>query len=150
MTDDEKLRAGIDLVRAMMGSASTDKIRRIEWWSRAKTALETAAASAGSYGSMVSTMGRKLQIDVTATYTGEAVARVGLAVAADFEAFRRYCEREALYVVAICQAESKERKSEWEIEQAAMAESARQLATYTEAVIANIPDNKSVASTDTH
>lgn len=150
MTDDEKLRAGIDLVRAMMGSASTDKIRRIEWWSRAKTALETAAASAGSYGSMVSTMGRKLQIDVTATCTGEAVARVGLAVAADFEAFRRYCEREALYIVAICQAESKERKSEWEIEQAAMAESARQLATYTEAVIANIPDNKSVASTDTH
>jgi ornithine cyclodeaminase/alanine dehydrogenase-like protein (mu-crystallin family) len=99
---------------------------------------------------MVSTMGRKLQIDVTATYTGEAVARIGLAVGAEFEGFRRYCEREALYVVAICQAESKERKAEWEIEQAALAESARQLATYTDTVITSIPDTKPVVSTDTH
>ena len=110
MTNDEHLRQAIDLVRAMMGSASSDKIRRIEWWSRAKSALETAAMSSDNYGSMVSAMGRKLQIDVTTIATAEQVAAVGLAVAADFEGFRRFCAQEALYAVAIAQAESKERR----------------------------------------
>lgn len=139
MTPDEQMRQAINLVRAMMGSASTDKIRRIEWWSRAKSALETAAMSSDSFGSLVSTMGRKLQIDVTTISTGEQIATVGLAVASDFETWRRFCATEALYVVAIAQAESKERKELWEAEQAGMVESAQQLATYADAVTATIP-----------
>lgn len=110
MTRDEMLRQAIDLVRAMMGSASSEKIRRIEWWSRAKTALETAARSSDSYGSMVSVMGRKLQIDVTTIATAEYVARVGLAAGDDFEAFRRFVAAEALYIVAIAQAERNQRR----------------------------------------
>jgi hypothetical protein len=139
MTPDEQMRQAINLVRAMMGSASSEKIRRIEWWLRAKSALETAAMSSDSFGSMVSTMGRKLQIDVTTIATGEQVAQVGLAVAGEFETWRRFCATEALYVVAIAQAESKERKELWQAEQEGMAESARQLDKFTEATVNAIP-----------
>lgn len=139
MTDDDKLRAAIDLVRAMMRSASTEKIRRIEWWSRAKSALETAAASSSSYGSMVSAMARKLQIDATIIDTGEVIGQLAAVVGADFDAFRRFCEREALYVVAICQAEGKARKEAWASEQEGMAESARQLTSYTDQLANLIP-----------
>jgi hypothetical protein len=110
MDPEQLLRCAIALVRAMMSSASTEKIRRIEWWSRAKSALETAAQSADSFGSLVSVMGRKLQIDVTTTHTAQEVAALASRVS-DFEAFRHYVEHEALYVVAIAQAESAERKA---------------------------------------
>lgn len=114
MTPDEHLRTAVDLVRTMMDSASSEQIRRIEWWSRAKTALETAAQSSDSFASMVSVMGRKLQIDVTTVATGQEVASLARVVGGDFEAFRRYCEREALFVVAIAQSESQERRAERE------------------------------------
>lgn len=104
---EQHLRNAATLVRAMMASASGEKIRRIEWWQRAKSALETAAMSADSFPSMVSAMARKLQIDVTTTTTGLDVANLALAVEPDFESFRRFCEREAIYVVAIVQAENK-------------------------------------------
>lgn len=114
MTPEEQLRAAVDLVRSMMSSASSEQIRRIEWWSRAKSALETAAQSAGSFSSMVSVMGRKLQIDVTTIATGLEIASLALVVESDFESFRRYCEREALYIVAIAQSESAARRDERE------------------------------------
>lgn len=113
MTPDDDLRhlrCAIDLVRMMMSSASSEKIRRIEWWSRAKTALATAAASADNFGSMVSVMGRKLQIDVTTNATATELAALSVRIA-DFEAFRRFCERDALYAVAIAQAEAEERRA---------------------------------------
>lgn len=113
MDQEQKLRCAIDLVRTMMGSASSDNIRRIEWWSRAKTALQTAALRADSFGSMVSVMARKLQIDVTTVKTAERVA--GLAVLIDdFTAFAKFCATDALYIVAIAQAESKQRREERE------------------------------------
>jgi hypothetical protein len=55
--------------------------------------------------------------------TGEEIARLAAVVGRDFEPFRRYCEREALYIVAICQSESKARRAEWEAEQEGAAES---------------------------
>lgn len=113
MDQDQKLRCAIDLVRTMMASASSDHIRRIEWWSRAKTALETAAMRADSFGSMVSVMARKLQIDVTTIGTGERVAELA-ALVDDFTAFSKFCATDALYVVAIAQAESKQRREERE------------------------------------
>ena len=113
MDQEQRLRCAIDLVRMMMASASSDHIRRIEWWSRAKTALETAAMRADSFGSMVSVMARKLQIDVTTIATGERVAELAGRVG-DFPAFAKFCASDALYVVAIAQAESKQRRDERE------------------------------------
>jgi ornithine cyclodeaminase/alanine dehydrogenase-like protein (mu-crystallin family) len=80
--------------------------------------------------------------------TGEEIARLAAVVGRDFEPFRRYCEREALYIVAICQSESKARRAEWEAEQEGAAESARQLAAYTDLVTTTIPATKPVAPTD--
>lgn len=113
MDQDQKLQCAIDLVRTMMSSASSDHIRRIEWWSRAKIALETAAARADNFGSMVSVMARKLQIDVTTIATGERVAELATRID-DFAVFSKFCATDALYVVAIAQAESKQRRGERE------------------------------------
>jgi hypothetical protein len=109
------LRSGVALVRAMMRSASSDKIRPIEWWSRARTALETGAQSSDHFSGMVASMGRKLQIDVTTATTAEDLAFLAEDVADDFEAFRRFCAEEALYIVAIAQTENKARKNAAEV-----------------------------------
>lgn len=132
MTDDEQLQAAIELVRAMMSSASAKHIRPIEWWSRAKSALETAATCADSFGSLVSTMGRKLQIEVTRVWTGQEIVRLAHVVGSDFETWRRYVVAEALYVVAIAQAESKERRAAREAEMARVEASWQELKRYTE------------------
>src|SRR5690606_16622473 len=93
LTQEQHLQNAALLVRAMMSSASSKKIRRIEWWERAKSALETAAMSSDSFPSLVSTMARKLQIDCTTIATASDVVLLGEVVAHDFEAFRRFCER---------------------------------------------------------
>lgn len=101
-TPDDLDRA-VALVLAMMSSASTERIRPVDWWVRAKSALETAAASCHDYASLVSIMGRKLQIEATTAATAAALARIDAEVRRDFERFRRVCERQALYIVALAQ-----------------------------------------------
>lgn len=118
---DKQLDLGAQLVRAMMGSASSDKIRRIEWWSRARSALETAASAADSYGSLVSVMGRKLQIDVTSPYTASELLAIRNEVA-DFEGWRRFLAAESLYVVAMAQAAAQERRAEYKAKNAGKAD----------------------------
>lgn len=93
----------VELVLAMMRSASTDKIRPLDWWARAKTALETGAAVAGHFAELVSVMGRKLEIEVTTQASADRLAALAPAIG-DFEIFRRFCEEQALYVVAVAQS----------------------------------------------
>lgn len=131
MTDDDLLRIAVDLIHTMMASASSENIRRIEWWSRARTALETAAQSSDSFASMVSVMGRKLQIDVTTKASGIEVARLAVVVGSEFEAFRRFCDRQALYVAAIAQSESDARKTRREAEAKAAGRDPDGLDNYT-------------------
>lgn len=107
LTEEQHLKNAALLVRAMMSSASSEKIRRIEWWERAKSAIETAAMSSDSFPSLVSTMARKLQIDCTTIATASDIVLLGEVVAHNFEAFRRFCERHAVYIVALVQAEKK-------------------------------------------
>lgn len=116
MDQEQRLRFAIELVRTMMSSASSDNIRRIEWWSRAKTALETAALRADSFGSMVSVMARKLQIDVTTIVTGERIAALSGSVGHpdEFAPFAAFCAKESIYIVAIAQAEAAGRRAERE------------------------------------
>lgn len=122
MTNEDMLRTAVALVRAMMASASREKIRPIEWWSRAQSALEAAARSSDHFSAMVSAMGRKLQIDTVYPSTAEDLAFLADEAAADFETFRRFCDEEALYVVAIAQVENKARK------EAKLAEDAKRAA----------------------
>lgn len=110
MTHDEMLRAGVTLVRAMMRSASTDKIRPIEWWTRAQTALVAAAESSSTFSALVSRMGKALQIERLSTESSGDVVWLADDVAADFDAFVRFCSEEALYIVALAQAERKQER----------------------------------------
>lgn len=111
MTDDKMMLAGKALVQTMMRSASIAKIRPIDWWSRARTALEGAARSSNRYSELVSKMASKLQIDSVSATTAQDLAFLADEVpAADFPTFRRFLEREAIYVVAMAQADAKEKK----------------------------------------
>jgi hypothetical protein len=85
-----------------MRSASTDRIRPKDWWNRAHSALYAAAAMADSFGSMVSIMGRKLQIDAYTARSATGIRELD-AELEDFESFRRVCESDALYIVADAQ-----------------------------------------------
>lgn len=113
MTDDQKLQAATELVRAMMRSVPPKTIRAIDWWERARNALEIAAMSSSSFSSLISEMGRKLQIVATRKVSGVIVADIDTLIGPHFEAFRSYCEREALYIIAMCQAASEASKAEW-------------------------------------
>lgn len=120
MTDEKMHLAGKALVQTMMRSASIDKIRPLDWWTRARSALEGAARSSSSFSGLVSAMARKLQIDAAGPETSTDLAFLADEVpAADFPAFRRFCEREALYIVAMARASSEERKAEWKAKQGA-------------------------------
>ncbi len=112
MDHDSMMRTGVALVQTMMRSASIEKIRPIDWWTRARTALEGAARSSDHFSAMASAMARKLQIDVARTDTATDLAFLADEVAGSFPAFRRFVEREALYIVAMAQADSKARKEE--------------------------------------
>lgn len=110
MDQEQHLRCAVDLVKAMGRSMSTEKVRRLEWWSRQKSALETAATSADSFGSLVSMMADKLQIDVTTVATAQKLAELAKRVD-DPPEFIRYCERQSIYIIAIAQAESQDRRA---------------------------------------
>lgn len=114
MTDTELMTRAVALVLAMMRSASTDRVDPRKWWERAKTALETGAAVAGSFPELVSVMARKLEIEATTNATADTVASLSVAVGGedDFEAFRALCERDAVYVVAMAQAQREEERQE--------------------------------------
>lgn len=101
--DDDMMDLAADLVATIMSSASTAKIRPQDWWERARSALETAAASADDFSGVVSLMCKKLQIDSLSNMSALAVVDIR-DKAVPFEAFRDVCERKALYVVATVQA----------------------------------------------
>jgi len=103
MTQSEQPLLSVLLVLAVMRSASTEKIRPMDWWTRAQSALHSAAAMSQSYGQMVSIMGNKLQISTYKHHSALEISRIGEAIG-DFEAFRFECERDALYIVAEAQA----------------------------------------------
>lgn len=114
MTDEDgRMELAVQLVLAMMRSASTDKIRPIDWWERARSALETGAATAETFPQLVAVMGRKLQIDATVEDSSKAICSLAetLLASGDFGKFRHLCETQALYVVAIAQARRAEQRA---------------------------------------
>lgn len=101
-TDLELYRAAERFLDALLSSADVDKIGVGRWWDRAKTALETGAATSTSFRQCVAKAGRKLQID---TLNGDAAATVAhLALLLDehttFARWRTLCARDALTIAA--------------------------------------------------
>ena len=99
----EAVTLPVRLVLAVMRSASTEKIRPVDWWTRAQSALHSASAMSQSYGQMVSIMGHKLQIATFQRNSAIEISSIGVSIE-DFERFRFECERDALYIVAEAQA----------------------------------------------
>lgn len=91
---------------AMMASVSTSDIRPLDWWPRAKSALEAAASGAETWSQMVSIAAGKLQVEALRLASSGAVCAIGRTLArrsADWERFRSLCERDAIYIVAMAQ-----------------------------------------------
>ena len=105
---------GIALVLTMMASAPHDKIKALDWWPRAKSALETAADAASCWPQMISKMAAKLQIDATSIATAKQISLIGeqVGTGAMFERFRSICRRDAVFIVAMSQARRDEQKQQ--------------------------------------
>jgi hypothetical protein len=103
---------GIRLVLTMMASAPHDKIKALDWWPRAKSALETAADAASCWPQMISKMSAKLQIDATTIATANEIRVIGEQVGTGemFERFRSICRRDAVFIVAMSQARRDEQR----------------------------------------
>jgi hypothetical protein len=101
----------VDLLRALMRSVSTDRVRPVDWWVRARSALETGAATADSWGHMVSRMGRKLEVDAFRRSTSDDLVRLAARLGDRFAAFRELCQRDALFIAAMAQAKNQEQSS---------------------------------------
>lgn len=110
MTDLEITDIAVDFVLAMMSSASTDNIRPLDWWTRARSALETSASVAESWPQMVSKFGSKIQVDACRGKTSHALVTLKARLGDGFGTFRALCQRDALYIVAMAQAKRDEQK----------------------------------------
>jgi hypothetical protein len=113
LEDDDLTDIAVELVLAVMRSASTDQIRPIDWWPRAKAALEVAASRARTWPHLISRMGQKLGIDAYRSASSKVISSLGRTVtAADaFTRFRRLAERDALYIVAEAQVMREEQRA---------------------------------------
>lgn len=89
---------------AMMQSASTDKVRPRDWWDRCQSAMEVAADRAESWPEFVSVAAAKLQVAALRASTANFLStfeRDHMREQPDFERFRAFTARNAVYVVAI-------------------------------------------------
>lgn len=118
LADEALTDLAVEFVIGMLRSASTDRIRPVDWWPRAKAALVVAASVAETWAQFVSRMGRKLQIDATHYATSDVIEVIGsrLRETGSFERFRYLCQRDALYVVAMAQAKRAEQRDAAAIE----------------------------------
>ena len=112
-SDEELTTAAIDFVLAMMASASTSNIKPLDWWERARTALETSAAVAESWPQMVSKYGAKVQVIALKSKTAHEIARLGQVVSKneDFERLRYLAQRDALFITAMAQVTRDEQRN---------------------------------------
>lgn len=114
MTDQDHVDAAVMLMVAVMRSASTDKIRPLDWWARARSAMEVAASQAQSFSHFVSRMAQKLQIEAYRLESAKEIYSLGqlLKDADAFKAFSHICRRDALYITAFAQIENTKRREE--------------------------------------
>ena len=122
LNDAALLDMGVELVLAMMASASTDHIRPTDWWERARTALEISAEASDSKGEMVTRFASRNKAHTLAKRTVERLSSLSsLDDPAVFTAFRRFVSRQSTYVVAFAQERRGNERAEAESDKAAKA-----------------------------
>lgn len=101
----------VRLMNALLDSASTDVIGVSNWWARAKTALETAAAGAENAAHAVTIASRKLQIDTLTKDATATITEVGPIIDAHFSEWTAIVARESVYIVALTRVSRDERRA---------------------------------------
>lgn len=112
--DDKLTEIAVKLVLGLMRSANTETINPLDWWSRAKTALVVSASVCDRYAPMISRFLEKIQATASTMETAMVILEVEreLEELKEWERFRFLCERDALYIVAMAQAEKQLRKKQ--------------------------------------
>lgn len=114
-TDIELENLAVRLLIAAMRSASTDRISPKNWWTRARSAIETAAKVSSSWSHLISRLAAKLEIEAYQEASSKEICSIGQAVnAAGFEEFRAFCEDRAVYIAAMAQVARAEQREEFE------------------------------------
>lgn len=106
-TDDDLQALAEQFVDALLSSADVGTIGATHWWDRAKTALETGAASSTTWPQCVSRAARKLQIETLSGDSAKTIATMGtiLTDPAAYTRWARLAARDAIYTVAIVRAQ---------------------------------------------
>ncbi|KZS63115.1 hypothetical protein [Mycobacterium ostraviense] len=111
--DDELMDATVRWLSALLDSATVQEIGVSNWWSRAKTALETAAASADTYSQAVSVAARKLQIDTLRQASSAQLLGPGSTedvISPRLDEWRLLAQRDAVYIVGLVQIQRAARR----------------------------------------
>lgn len=115
LTDEMLSELATEFVLAMMASASTDHIRPIDWWERARTALELSAAASANRREMVTRFARRIHAHtLTAATTDRLSCLSSIDDPALFARFRRVVQRESTYIVGFAQQRRADERAEAE------------------------------------
>ena len=108
-------RWAIQLIKAISSSMDSDRVDPRKWWQRLRTALERASRTGRSWSHMVSVMAKQCQIDALKPGSANSICSLEqpAADAGLFERFRRVCERDALYLVAMAEAERQVERADY-------------------------------------
>lgn len=104
----------VGFLDAILSCADVEIIGKTRWWDRARTALETGAATGTTYSEIVAKTCAKLQITwALGEQSSQTITRIGEALAdpARLAAWRELCQRDAVYLVALTRVKRAERKS---------------------------------------
>jgi len=102
-TDLDLHRAAERFLYALLDSADVNRIGVARWWERAKTALETAAASSTSWRQCVARAGKKMEVDAFSASSSATIADLST-ILDDPQVFARWrtlATRDALTITAL-------------------------------------------------
>jgi hypothetical protein len=111
--DPDLMQLAVRFLDTMMSSADVETIGRTAWWGRARTALETGAATGTRFSEVVSTTARKLEITgALSASTSAEIVRLALDLddPAVFAAWRELAQSDAIYVLAFVRMARTQRK----------------------------------------
>lgn len=113
-TPEELTEVAVQFVLAMMASASTKRISPMDWWERARTALEFSTRTARDHRHMVTLFARKISAETLTASTSDRLASCLCSIETPhaFAAFRRAVARESTYIVAFAQMRRAEQREE--------------------------------------
>ena len=109
----QTLEDAASLVLLLMSAVPRGTISPKRWWDRATSGLSQAAERSYSWSSLISSACQALQVATLPKKQALALCSLGAHLGADeagFEGFRRVCEDQAVYVVALARSMREELK----------------------------------------